>query len=70
MDNFQQSELKISLQTWRKDAMKDFRDEMCKSDSYSLQSAMTKDIEPLRISPSKTAAAGEYARCGGVDTRE
>jgi hypothetical protein len=31
---------------------------------------MMKDIEPLRISLSRTADAGEYKREGGVETQD
>jgi hypothetical protein len=70
MDSFQQSILKISLHTWRNGAdqgkkestrpLNDFRDDQCVSPaSIALHSAMTNDIDPLRTSPSSTAAAGE-----------
>jgi hypothetical protein len=49
---------------------KDLREDGGKSASPALHSAIKKDIEPFKISPKRTAEAGEYDRWGGVETRE
>jgi hypothetical protein len=81
MDSFQQSGLKTSSQTCRKADIHlighacttpggEFLVKGASGISFTLESAMMKDIEPLRSSFSRTAEAGEYARWGGIDTRE
>ncbi len=62
MESFQQSGLKVSQRSWLNG--------LGTSDLKSLQRAIPKDIEPLKISLRRTAEAGEYDWEGGVETRE
>ena len=71
IDNFQQSGLNISLATLLKATHTPTKLRPAASDALStLNIAMTKDMEPLRISFKRTAAAGEYACDAGMETRE
>lgn len=65
MESFQQSGLKTSLANLRRRVPSGGATEA----SIRLK-AMEREISPLKISLRRTAVPAEYARPGGVDTRE
>ena len=75
MDNFQQSELNISVRNMRNGVIQcdgdilDVRFDDCKLFRIRAN-AMTKDIEPFNSSLRSTAVAGEYVLAGEAVTRE